>query len=205
MTNILISGVGGQGTVLASKLIAAAAMRKGLDVRTTETIGMAQRGGSVVSHVRIGRNIDSPLIPQKTADVIISFEPAEAVRIINYLSEDGLMVICDTALKPFTSSLNGDSYQAIDMTDYLKKNVKKLVILNGERLSRECPNPRILNVALLGAAAESGIFPFSADEMKDVLRDLLPQRFLEINLSAFEIGRRMYNETRHAGQNQEGY
>ena len=205
MTNIIISGVGGQGTVLASKLIAAAAMRKGLDVRTTETIGMAQRGGSVVSHVRIGRNIDSPLIPQKTADVIISFEPAEAVRIINYLSEDGLMIVCDTALKPFTSSLNGDSYQASDMTDYLKKNVKKLVILNGERISKECSNPRTLNVALLGAAAESGIFPFSADEMKDVLRDTLPQRLLEINLNAFEIGRRMYNETRYAGQNQEGY
>jgi len=205
MTNILIAGVGGQGTVLASKLIAAAAIRKGLDVRTTETIGMAQRGGSVVSHVRIGCNINSPLIPQKSAQAIIGFEPAEAVRIINYLSKDGLMIVCDTALKPFTSSLSGDTYKVSEMTGYLKKNVKNLVILNGERLSRECSDPRTLNVVLLGATAESSIFPFSADEMKDVLRDILPQRFIEINLNAFEIGRRMYHETRNAGQNQEGY
>ena len=86
MTNLLIAGVGGQGTVLASKLIAAAAMNKGLDVRTTETIGMAQRGGSVVSHVRMGRNVHSPLIRPKRAQAIIGFEPAEAVRILHYLS-----------------------------------------------------------------------------------------------------------------------
>jgi len=201
MINVLIAGVGGQGTVLASKLIAAAAMRKGLDVRTTETIGMAQRGGSVVSHIRMGSNINSPLIPQKSAHAIIGFEPAEAVRIINYLSRDGLMIVCDSALKPVTSSLGGDTYQASCMTDYLKKNVKNLVIIDGERLLKECLNPKTLNVALLGAASESGIFPFSADEMKDALKDMLPHQFLEINISAFEIGRRMYNETRNAGQN----
>lgn len=199
MTNILIAGVGGQGTVLASKLIAAAAMGKGLDVRTTETIGMAQRGGSVVSHVRMGSNINSPLIPQKSAQVIIGFEPAEAVRILPYLSEDGLMIVCDTAMKPVTSSLSGDTYQRSDMIEYLKKNVKKLVIINGEKLLKECGNAKTLNVALLGTAVESGVFPFSTDEMKDALRDTLPQRFLDINLNSFEIGRRMYNETRNAG------
>lgn len=199
MTNILIAGVGGQGTVLASKLIAAAAMGKGLDVRTTETIGMAQRGGSVVSHVRMGSNINSPLIPQKSAHVIIGFEPAEAVRILHYLSEDGLMIVCDTAMKPVTSSLNEDTYQASDMIDYLKENVKKLVIIDGEKLLRGCGNPRTLNVALLGAATESGVFPFSPEKMKDTLRETLPQRFIEINLNSFEIGRRMYNETRNAG------
>lgn len=107
MTNVLISGVGGQGTVLASKLIAAAAMAKELDVRTTETIGMAQRGGSVVSHVRIGQNINSPLIPQRAAHAVIGFEPAEAVRVLPYLSADGLMIVCDKAMKPVTSSLKG--------------------------------------------------------------------------------------------------
>ena len=199
MTNILIAGVGGQGTVLASKLIAAAAMGKGLDVRTTETIGMAQRGGSVVSHVRMGSNINSPLIPQKSAQVIIGFEPAEAVRILPYLSEDGLMIVCDTAMKPVTSSLSGDTYQGSDMIEYLKKNVKKLVIINGEKLLKECGNAKTLNVALLGTAVESGVFPFSTDEMRDALRDTLPQRFLDINLDSFEIGRRMYNETRNVG------
>ena len=199
MTNILIAGVGGQGTVLASKLIAAAAMGKGLDVRTTETIGMAQRGGSVVSHVRIGRNINSPLIPQKGAQVIIGFEPAEAVRILPYLSDDGLMVVCDTAMKPVTSSLSGDTYQGPNMIDHLKKNVDRLVVIDGEKLLRECNNPKTLNVALLGTAVESGVFPFNPDEMKDALENTLPQRFIEINLNSFEIGRRMYNETRNAG------
>lgn len=199
MTNILIAGVGGQGTVLASKLIAAAAMGKGLDVRTTETIGMAQRGGCVVSHVRMGSNINSPLIPQKSAQAIIGFEPAEAIRILPYLSEDGLMIVCDTAMKPVTSSLSGDTYQGSDMIEYLKKNVKKLVVIDGEKLLRKCSNPKTLNVALLGTAVESGVFPFSPDDMKDALRDTLPQRFLDINLNSFEIGRRMYNETRNAG------
>ena len=84
--NIMIAGVGGQGTVLASKLIAAAAMKQGFDVRTTETIGMAQRGGGVVSHIRMGENIFSPLIPPGKADVLIAFEPAEAVRQLPFLS-----------------------------------------------------------------------------------------------------------------------
>ncbi len=199
MTNILISGVGGQGTVLASKLMAAAAMSKGIDVRTTETIGMAQRGGCVVSHIRMGSNIASPLIPLKSAHAIIAFEPAEAVRILPYLSEDGLMIVCDTAMKPVTSSLKGDTYKGSDMIDYLKKNVKDLVIIDGNKLLEECGNAKTLNVALLGTAVESGVFPYGTDEMKDALRDTLPQRFLDINLNSFEIGRRMFNETRNAG------
>ncbi|MGI6049468.1 MAG: indolepyruvate oxidoreductase subunit beta [Acetivibrionales bacterium] len=199
MTNVLISGVGGQGTVLASKLIAAAAMAKELDVRTTETIGMAQRGGSVVSHVRIGQNINSPLIPQRAAHAVIGFEPAEAVRVLPYLSADGLMIVCDKAMKPVTSSLKGDTYKVYEMIDYLKKHVKKLVVIDGEKLMSECINAKTLNVALLGAASESGVFPFNVDEMKDALRDTLPQRYLDINLNSFEIGRRMYNETRNAG------
>lgn len=194
MTNILISGVGGQGTVLASKLIAAAAMGKGFDVRTTETIGMAQRGGCVVSHIRMGSNIHSPLIPQKSANIIIGFEPAEAVRILPYLSDDGLMIVCDTAMKPVTSSLTGDKYKGADMIEYLKKNVKRLVIIDGEKLLKECGNVKTLNVALLGTAIESGVFPFGVNEMMDALRNTLPQRFLDINLNSFEIGRRMYHE-----------
>jgi indolepyruvate ferredoxin oxidoreductase beta subunit len=101
--NLLIAGVGGQGTVLASKLIAAAAMKKGFNVRTTETIGMAQRGGCVTSHVRICEspdNIFSPLIPLGKADAIIAFEPAEAVRQLPYLSAQGSMIVCDSPIAP---------------------------------------------------------------------------------------------------------
>ena len=107
MTNILLAGVGGQGTVLASKLLARAAMDAGLNVRTAETIGMAQRGGCVVSHVRTGDDIASPLVPKHTADVMIAFEPAEAVRCLDYLAPDGAVIVNKKAVMPITVNFGG--------------------------------------------------------------------------------------------------
>ena len=107
MMNCLLAGVGGQGTVLASKLIAQSAMNRGLNARTAETIGMAQRGGCVVSHVRGGKKIHSPLIPQHKADLIIGFEPAEAVRCLPYLKEGGAVIASIKAVKPVTATLAG--------------------------------------------------------------------------------------------------
>jgi len=183
--NCMIAGVGGQGTVLASKLIAAAAMKRGYDVRTTETIGMAQRGGSVVSHVRVGENIYSPLIPPGKADALIAFEPAEAVRQLPYLRKDGMVIVCDNAIKPATAS--GAAYEAAAMIDYLKVNVPRLVVINGRQLMAQ--SAKTLNVALLGAAAQSGIFPFDADTLIAVIPEILPPRFCEINLQSFALGR----------------
>jgi indolepyruvate ferredoxin oxidoreductase beta subunit len=182
--NLMIAGVGGQGTVLASKLIAAAAMNCGYDVRTTETIGMAQRGGSVVSHVRVGENIFSPLIPLGKADAIIAFEPAEAVRQLPYLRKDGVVLACDNVIKPAA----GD-YEAATMIDYLRKNAQRLIVLDGRRLAEQ--NAKTLNLALLGAAAQSGIFPFDVNTLLDVLPQILPTRFLEMNLKAFDLGRKI--------------
>jgi indolepyruvate ferredoxin oxidoreductase beta subunit len=99
--NCLLCGVGGQGVVLASKLIAYAAMEKGLNVRTSETIGMSQRGGSVVTHVRMGETVHSPMIPKGAADVIMAFEPAEAVRNLSYLKKDGVMVVEDVKISDY--------------------------------------------------------------------------------------------------------
>ena len=192
----MIAGVGGQGTVLASKLIAAAAMKKGYDVRTTETIGMAQRGGSVTSHVRAGENIFSPLIPLGRADALIAFEPAEAARQMQYLRRGGMMIVCDSAIKPAADPKAG-SYETAVIIDYLKANVQKLLVLNGQRLTEQ--NAKTLNVALLGAAAQSGIFPFDADTLKDVIPEILPQRFWEMNLKSFELGKGAYHE--HIGSN----
>ena len=115
--SILLAGVGGQGTVLASKLIAQAAIDLGFPARTAETIGKAQRGGCVVSHVRIGE-AHSPLIPQGKADIIIGFEPAEAVRCLPYLKEEGVVVTTKKAIKPVTASLSGSSYDGTEMIDY---------------------------------------------------------------------------------------
>jgi indolepyruvate ferredoxin oxidoreductase beta subunit len=184
----MIAGVGGQGTVLASKLIATAAMKKGFDARTTEFIGMAQRGGSVFGHCRIGENIFSPKIPLGKADALIAFEPAEAIRQLPYLSPDGVAVVCDRIIKPVADP-NANLYEAAVMMDYLKANTKKLITVDGRRLTEQ--NAKTLNVSLLGAAAQSGIFPFDAETLKGVLPEMLPERFLEMNLKAFELGREL--------------
>jgi len=188
--NCMIAGVGGQGTVLASKLIAAAAMKHGFDVRTTETIGMAQRGGSVVSHVRIGEKMYSPLIPPGRADALIAFEPAEAVRQLPYLRPDGMLIVCDSAIKPVAAP--GAVYEAAAMIDYLKANVRRLLVIDGRRLMEQCA--KTLNVALLGAAAQSGVFPFDADTIKEVIPEMLNERFWEMNLQSFELGKGVCHE-----------
>jgi len=184
--NLMIAGVGGQGTVLASKLIAAAAMKNGFDVRTTETIGMAQRGGSVFGHVRIGENIFSPLIPPGEADLIIGFEPAETVRQLSYLRGEGTVITCNKAVS--TSGTNG-MYAVSEMLNYLKAKAPKLILIDGDRLTGQ--NAKTLNVSLLGAAAQSGLFPFEAQKILEVLPEVLPARFLQMNLDAFETGRRL--------------
>ena len=148
----LLCGVGGQGVVLASKLIAYAAMEPGKFVRTTETIGMAQRGGSVVSHVRMGTEVHSPLIPLKSADMLLAFEPAEAVRCLPYLKEGGTVIVSSKTVKPVTATLSGSTYEGTEMLEYLKKNVENLAILDGEEICRQAGSSRVLNVALLGAA-----------------------------------------------------
>ena len=193
MLNCMICGVGGQGTVLASKLLAAAAMALGLEVRTTETIGMAQRGGSVTSHVRMGEAVDSPLIPLGCADIIIAFEPAEGVRILPYLKEDGMLLVCDSAIKPVTDALGGGTYRAQDMLDYLRQLLPGTVVLDGMRLSASA-GTRALNVALLGAAVQSGRFMFGPEIMKAVIEEKIPEKYREMNLRALRAGGEMYNE-----------
>ena len=192
----MIAGVGGQGTVLASKLISAAAMKKGFDVRTTETIGMAQRGGSVFGHCRIGENIFSPLIPLGKADALIALEPSEAVRQMAYLGKDATVLVCNTAIKPTTVHQTAENvYEAGVMLDFLKENAPKLIMIDGQRLSEQNTamgiSSKTLNVALLGAAAQSGVFPFDADTLKSVLNEILPQRYLEMNIKSFELGREL--------------
>ena len=124
--NIVLCGVGGQGTVLASKLIAAAAMKKGLSVMNAETIGMAQRGGSVFSHVRIGDDVCSPMIARGSADLIVGFEPGEAVRMLPFLKEGGQVVTSSRAILPVTAYLSGSSYNGEDMVSYLKSHVENV-------------------------------------------------------------------------------
>lgn len=184
MLNCLLTGVGGQGTVLASKLISKTAMNKGLDVKAAETIGMAQRGGSVISHVRIGQNVYSPLIAKHSADIIIAFEPAEAVRTFDYLKKGGTIVVCDKAIEPTTVSLTGNSYDVTAMLDFLKSNVDNLIVINYTNFINICENPKVLNVALLGAAARCNALGMTLEEISDTIKKTVPQHYIDINLKA---------------------
>lgn len=186
--NCILAGVGGQGTVLASKLIAGAAMEKGLPARTAETIGMAQRGGSVVSHVRIGEGVFSPLVPKKTADIIIGFEPGEAVRCLDYLKPGGVVVIADKAVRPVTDSLGKSSYHGEDMLRYLQETGGKVIVLSVDDVVRETGSEKTLNVALLGAAAESGVLGLTSEELAIALRRRLPEKFHQPNQNALDAG-----------------
>ena len=131
-TNILICGVGGQGIVLTSKLIAAAAMAHDIPVMSAETIGMAQKGGSVFSFLRLGDDLYCPMFPEKTADIIIGFEPAEAVRMLPYLKPDGQIVLNTHPIMPVTATLSGSDYNGTEMIAYLQKHVQKLTLLDGD-------------------------------------------------------------------------
>ena len=185
--SILLAGVGGQGTVLASKLIAQAAIDLGYPARTAETIGMAQRGGCVVSHVRIGDS-HSPLIPKGKADMILGFEPAEAVRCLPYLKEDGVVITTKKAIKPVTDSLSGSSYHGTEMIDYLTRNQKSLVVVDGDNICQACGSAKVLNIALLGAACATGKLGISEESFVSAIERRLPQKFVAMNLKALKLG-----------------
>lgn len=194
--NIILCGVGGQGTILASKLIAAAAMKKDLPVMSAETIGMAQRGGSVFSHVRIGEGICSPMIARGTADLILGFEPGEAVRMLPYLKPDGQVVVSSRAIMPVTATLSGSSYSGDAMITYLREQVRGLYVVDGEQACREIGSPKVLNILLLGAAVESGALGFTEEELREVIKERLPEKFHEINFRALSYARER-KETDH--------
>jgi indolepyruvate ferredoxin oxidoreductase beta subunit len=175
-----------------SRLIGAAAIAAGLDVRGSETIGMAQRGGSVVSHIRVGDQIYSPLIPPGRADVIIAFEPAEAVRVLPFLSPLGKMLVLDRGIMPVTASISGKKYEPRKMTDFLKEALfpaERLTVINGGELIGKCGSARVINTALLGTALAKNYFPFTNDDLMKALRERIPPKYLELNLRAFELGR----------------
>jgi indolepyruvate ferredoxin oxidoreductase beta subunit len=198
--NVLITGVGGQGTVLMSRLLGAAAIRRGLSIRGSETIGMAQRGGSVVSHIRISEGvIHSPLIPPGRGDLIIALEPAEAARALPFLAPRGGMIVLDRGIVPVTSALEaalpgaalpvGAPYDPRGMITYLRSCFPAggIRVIDGEELIARC-GPRVLNTALLGAALSLGILPFGGDEVLEALKERVAPGMVEPNRRALEMG-----------------
>lgn len=182
--NIVLCGVGGQGTVLASKLLAAAAMSKDIPVMSAETIGMAQRGGSVFSHLRMGDNLYSPMIETGTADLIIGFEPGETVRMLPYLKDHGHIVVSTRAVKPVTATLSGSDYDAPQMLEYLKAAVPNLTLVNADQACADIGSSKVLNMVLLGAAIRTGVLDFTISEIEDIMKYTLPEKSHEMNLRA---------------------
>ena len=185
--DILICGVGGQGTVLASKIIAAAAMEEASPVHSAETIGMAQRGGSVTSHVRIGGEAYSPLIPFGGADMLLAFEPGEAVRNLRYLKKGGIAVVNTSAVKPVTESLKETGYDGSEMTAYLKEKCS-CIFVNAEEVCRPFGSTKFFNIIMLGVAAGSGHLGLEKDTLLKQIEQRVPSRFLDVNLRAFQTG-----------------
>lgn len=194
MINVLLAGVGGQGTVLASKILAQAAQDKGWNVRTAETIGMAQRGGSVVSHVRMGdrgEEIHSPLIPRESADLIIAFEPAEGARALPYLAPDGMLVTATTAVPAVTSALgNTAPYRGAQVIQQLFATFadapERLAIVPDRAILKRVGTRRALNTALLAAAISTNHIPLAMDDLYAAVEITVKPKFVDLNLKALD-------------------
>ena len=184
--NIILCGVGGQGTVLASRLISSAAMARDIPVLSAETIGMAQRGGSVFSHVRMSTDevLYSPMIAKGEADLIIAFEPGEAVRQLPFLKPDGRMVVSSRPVMPVTAALSDTGYRAETMLDYLSSRVSRLTVVDAEQALQDVGSPKVLNLILLGAALQSGALGLEEADLRDAIRRLIPEKYHELNLRA---------------------
>ena len=182
--NIIICGVGGQGTVLAAKVLSQAAISNDERVLSAETIGMAQRGGSVVSHVRIGEDVYSPLVPQGQADVLIAFEAAEAVRNIAFLKKGGSVIVNKKVVQPVTASLSGKTFDENEMISYLEKVAGNVIAVDTDQACKDIGSSKVVNMVLLGAASKSGLI--SKEELKDALKLLVKPEFYELNVRAID-------------------
>lgn len=189
--DVLVTGTGGQGIVLASRLLAQAHLSRGDDVRVAETIGMAQRGGSVTSHVRTApaaSGIATAQIPLGGADLVLGFEPGEAARALPYLADGGVVVTAVKPQRPVTASLAGLAYDGSVALDHLREHAGRLVEVDGDALARAAGSPRSLNVVLLGAALASGVLGVTADEIREAIAVRVKPRYVELNLRALDLG-----------------
>lgn len=184
--NISLVGVGGQGTLLASEIICQAALLAGKDVKKSEVHGMAQRGGSVVSQLRIGDKVYSPLIGVGETDILVSFEKVEALRFAHFLAPDGVAMVNDQEIRPVTVS-SGLAQWPEDLDGKLKSTFAKLELLPALEIARGLGNMKAINVVMIGAL--SNHFGVSDEIWKEAIKDLVKPRFLELNLKAYEAGR----------------
>lgn len=183
--SILLVGVGGQGTILASKILAEVALLQGFDVKMTEIHGMAQRGGSVVTQVRMGEHVYSPLIEPGQADYIVAFEQLEALRWLNYLQPKGKVVVNSQKISPMTVITGAASYPT-DVLDQVSSRVPGALVIDALDIAKQLGNMRVVNVVLLGAMARGMDIPLK--DWLTALEQTVPARFLDLNRRAFQAG-----------------
>ena len=186
--NIFLSGVGGQGTILASNILGQVLLNAGYDVKKAEVHGMAQRGGDVTTHFRFGKKVYSPLIKQGKADFLVSFELLEALRYINWVKPEGKIILNNFSIFPPSVSLGKMKYPQ-DVEQTFRKHFKENVwIVNGSEIAKTLGNIQAANVVLIGAF--SNFFPdLNAEQWIEAIKDLLPERLHEINVRAFHEGK----------------
>jgi indolepyruvate ferredoxin oxidoreductase beta subunit len=187
ITNVLLVGVGGQGILLASEILAKVAFEEGYDVKKSEVHGMAQRGGSVSSEVRFGPKIYSPLIRKGEADFLLALEKLEALRFVDYLKKEGVLIINDLEIPPLMVSIGKETYPK-DIFVHLKKRTSRIIKIRALKIAQATGNPKSFNLVLLGKL--STFLSFESSSWEKVIRQEVPPQTVEVNLTAFELGRR---------------
>lgn len=182
--NIMVVGVGGQGTLLTSRIIGKTALNAGYDVKLSEVHGMAQRGGSVVTFVRFGDKVSEPVVEEGQADILISFERLEALRYQHFLKKDGIIIVNDCRIDPMTVVIGASTYPE-NILDTLNAE-HKVYAIDGGAIAKELGNSKVLNSVVLGLSAKH--IGFTKEEWLETVRNTVPQKTIEINEKAFLLG-----------------
>ncbi len=186
-TDILIAGVGGQGILLTANVIGHTAVRMGFSVRGAETHGMAQRGGSVVSHIRIG-NVSSPLIPEGECDFMLGFEPIEALRNVSFLQERAKAIVNSELIAPVAVRKSVGKYPGVDEVIKNLSEYCEVILLDAYDIALRAGNPLFINVVMLGALSVFLKSVVPEEELKDTIKDMVPEKTVDANLKAFDLG-----------------
>jgi indolepyruvate ferredoxin oxidoreductase, beta subunit len=196
--NLLVTGVGGQGTVVASDILAAVGLAAGYDVKKSDVLGLAIRGGSVISHVRWGDNVHSPIIPEGRVDVLLAFEFLEALRWLGQLGPEAAILVNQQRIFPVSVSSGLAEYPSMDETNSaLRAASAEVFVVPGLDIAQELGNTRTLNVVLLGAL--SGLMEIDTEIWIDVIRHRVPAKVADLNVSAFWRGHQALKGSRLAG------
>ena len=182
--NIMIVGVGGQGTLLTSRVIGKAALSQGCDVKISEVHGMAQRGGSVVTFVRFGDKVSEPVVEEGQADVIIAFERLEALRYSHFLKKDGVLIVNDAKIEPMTVVIGAAEYPECILENLAKAHT--LYSIDAKKIAIELGNSKVLNSVVLGFAAKH--IGFDTDVWLETVKTTVPAKTVDINQEAFLSG-----------------